>query len=142
METAKIILQFLHFTGLVLGMGSGLALSQVGPAIAGGTPDQRTALWGLQDKLSRTAHSGLGLLLITGLFLVGLKSGGLGGVNMWFWAKMALVVVLVVSVGIGSSAAKRLKGGDVSAAPVVKWAGMINGITGMAIVLLAVIAFR
>jgi uncharacterized membrane protein len=142
METAKIILQFLHFMGLVLGMGSGLALSQVGPAITGGTPDQRTALWGLQEKLSRAAHSGLGLLLITGLFLVGLKSGGLAGVNMWFWAKMGLVVVLVVSVGVGSSAAKRLKGGDVSAAPVVKRAGMINGLTGMAIVLLAVIAFR
>jgi hypothetical protein len=68
--------------------------------------------------------------------------GTIEGLSPYFWAKMVFVVILSASVGVASSAAKRVRGGDASAMGRVKVAGMINGISGLAIILCAVFAFN
>jgi len=142
MEILNNILLWIHLGGLVVGMGSGMALGVISPAISKSKPEERDRLWGLYGLLSRNAHAGLGLLLVTGPILVFTKFGGFEGAGTWFWIKMALVVVLVISIMVGTRASKRLKSGDASAVPVAQRSGLINGVTGFLIILSAVFAFN
>lgn len=142
MDMVNNILLFLHFGGLIAGMGSGIAMSRVGPALATANADQRKALFTLGGQLLRTAHIGLAVLWITGPLLIWLKFGGIGGLDAWFWAKIVFVIILSASIGIASAAFRKLAAGDASQAPRMKTAGMVNGLTGIAIVLCAVFAFN
>lgn len=136
------VLLWLHFFALVLGMGSGMALGVISPVIGQSDETHRPKMWALYTAISRNAHAGLGLLLLTGIVLVFTKYGGAGQMSLWFWIKMALVVVLVVSIAVGTRAGNRVKAGDASAMPVAARAGIINGITGILIILTAVLAFE
>jgi hypothetical protein len=142
MEIVINVLIWAHLLGLVLGVGSGFALSQVGPRIGRGDARQREALWDLYGALMRMAHGGLAVLLVTGPLIVWLRYGSFSQLGVMFSIKMALVVVLLVSVMIGTRAGKRLRGGDMAAGPVTQRAGMINGITSILIVLTAAFTFN
>ncbi|WP_196257710.1 hypothetical protein [Pelagibacterium limicola] len=136
---AKILL-FLHFFGLVIGMGSGMALSNAtrlvtNPAADSGF-DRFTAM------LARSGHIGLGLLWVTGVLMVALKYGGMGTFDAWFWIKMALVIVLTAAVGIGSASARKARAGDTEAAKRAKLASMVSGLSGLGVIFAAVFAFN
>jgi uncharacterized membrane protein len=85
---------------------------------------------------------GLGGLIITGPLLVWLKFGGTAGFTAWFWAKMILVVLLIIVIVWAGMNAKRAEGGDMAAA---KRAPMIGGLAMLlllGVVLCAVFAFN
>lgn len=142
MEIFNNIVLAVHFLGLVMGMGSGMALGALGPGLATTTGDERGRNWTTYRALSRTAHVGLGVLIVTGLTLVFTRYGGPAGMSVAFWIKMALVVVLIVSITIGTRAARRAEGGDMSAMAIGKRAGMVNGLSGLGIIVAAVFAFN
>jgi len=128
--------------GLAMGVGGGLALSQVGQLLVGAPPDQRTTWWPLVTVYSRIARAGIVLLLITGPLLLWLKYGGGAGLNDWFKVKMALVFVLVVGIGSGMWGTARLKRGDEGGGKLMKVTGRLTMLTVTAIVLAAVFAFN
>ncbi len=132
----------LHLIALAMGVGGGLALSQVGPRLVASAPDQRATWWPLVTVYSRIARAGIILLLITGPLLLWLKYGGEAGLNGWFKVKMALVLVLVVSIGVSHWGTARLKRGDEAAAKLMKITGPLTMLTVTAIVLAAVFAFN
>ncbi|NOZ32979.1 MAG: hypothetical protein GXP01_07895 [Alphaproteobacteria bacterium] len=136
------LLIWAHLIGLAMAVGSGMALSQVGPRIAKGDEKQREALWDVYGALIRLVHGGLGVLLITGPLIVWLRYEGFSGLDMWFSIKMALVVILLISVLVGTRAGKKLRGGDMSARNTTQRAGMLNGILGILIVLTAAFSFN
>lgn len=142
MDIVVKFLLFLHFFGLVIGMGSGLAMSRMGPLAQNASDDQRSVLFSAGKMLSQNGHIGLGLLWVTGLLMVWLKYGALDGLGIFFWIKMILVVVLSASIGMASAAYKRVRAGDASAMPRVKMFGMINGLAGLGVILSAVFAFN
>ena len=61
--------------------------------------------------------------------------------NWWFWVKIALVVVLSASIGIGSAAYRKLQAGDASVAGRLTLTSKINFVAGVLIVVSAVFAF-
>lgn len=132
----------LHLMALAMGVGGGLALSQVGPRLVAAPPDQRAPWWPLVTVYSRISRAGVVLLLITGPPVLWLKYGGGVGVNDWFKLKMLLVVVLLVSIGVGGWGTARLKRGDEGGGKLMKVSGTVTMLTVTAIVLAAVFAFN
>lgn len=141
MEILINILIFLHILGLVIGMGSGVALSRLGPFYGQISEDQRGVLFKFAFLLGRNGHIGLGLLWVTGILVVWLKYGGVADFSWWFWAKMVLVVILSASIGMGSAAFRKFAAGDMGASARAAMAGKINAVAGVLIILSAVFAF-
>jgi len=135
------ILIFLHLFGLVIGMGSGIALSRIGPLYGTSSEEQRKLLFRLAMMLGKNGHIGLGLLWITGPLVVWLKFGTLD-LGPWFWAKMVLVVILSASIGMGSAAFRKFAAGDMAASARVALTSRISGLAGLLIILTAVFAFN
>ena len=142
MDIVNAVIIALHLLGLVITMGSSMALSLVMPRIATAGEGERDGLFGIGSGLMRNANIGLGLLWVTGILAVVLIYGGVGGLGLWFWIKIALVVVLSASIGMGSAAFRRFKAGDRASGARLAMIGNINLITGALIILTAVFAFR
>jgi hypothetical protein len=136
------LLFWLHLMALAMGIGGGIAMSQVGPRLLAATPDQRAPWWPLATAYSRIAGTGLILLLITGPVLVWLRYGGIEGLNGWFKLKMALVVVIVLTVGLSMRGMARLRRGDEGGGKLMKVAGALTTLTAAAIALAAVFSFH
>ncbi|HEY3948309.1 hypothetical protein [Phenylobacterium sp.] len=136
------LLLWLHFLALAMGVGGGLAMSQVGPRLIAAAPAEREPLWPLATVYSRIAGGGLVLLLITGPLLLWLKFGGMGGLNDWFRLKLALVAVSVVTIGLSEWGLARLKRGDEGGGRLMRITGPLTLVTVLAIVLAAVFAFN
>ena len=141
MDIVNAIIIALHLLGLVIAMGSSVALPLVMSRIASAGEGERDKLFGVGSGLMRNANIGLGLLWVTGILSVVLKYGGIDGLDFWFWTKIVLVVVLSASIGMGSAAFRRFKAGDKAAGERVAMIGKINLITGALIILTAVLAF-
>ena len=136
------LLLFLHILGVAMGVGGGIALSQVGPRLVAAPADARGEWWPLKTFFSRITMAGLGVLLVTGPLMLWLKYGGMGGMTHWFWAKMALLVAATVCIGISESASARFARGDEAAAGPMSLAGRLTGITMVLVILCAVFAFN
>ncbi len=135
------VLLWLHFIGLAMGLGTGISLSQVGPRLVAAPVDQRELLWTLETIFSRIGAAGLVILLITGPLLLNLKFAGGAGLGGWFMAKMALVVVLVLGVGLHHWAAAKFRKGDESKARLMLMGGRMAGASAVAAVFCAAVTF-
>ncbi|GGA47181.1 hypothetical protein [Pelagibacterium lentulum] len=135
------ILLFIHFIGLVLGMGSGIALANVG-RLSAKAPAPEAGLSQMGEILRRNSHIGLGLLWITGLLLIWLRYGGFGALDVWFWIKIAGVIVLSAAVGMASANYRRIKAGQAGARERGKMLSTIAGVSGIVVVFSAVMAFN
>ena len=111
MNTFTNLLFWFHFIGLGMGVGGGIALSQVGPKL---NSEQGSALelaWSLEVVFSRVATIGIVILLITGPLMVWLKFGGLQAFNWWFNLKMGFVGLAVIGATVHEYAGRRFRGG-------------------------------
>ena len=121
------LLLWLHFIGVGMGMGGGIALSQVGPRLISAPEGECKLLWALERFFSRIGAAGLAILLISGPLMLWLKFGGPGGLSWWFWAKMVLVAVALIGVILHEWAAHRFRRGAVSAVPLMYFGGRMAG---------------
>jgi len=126
------ILLWLHFIGIGMAVGGGIALSQVGPRLVAAPAEQRELLWSLEVFFSRIGAGGLVILLISGPLILWQKFGGPSGLAWWFWAKMALVLVALVGVCLHEWAGRRFRKGAESA---VRWMFIGGRAAGIGIVL-------
>lgn len=136
------ILLWLHFIGVGMGMGGGIALSQVGPRLVAAPADQRELLWSFETFFSRIGTGGLVILLITGPLMLWLKFGGPSGLTWWFWTKMAFVILATISVGLHEWAGRQFRNGDESAVPLMFISGRTAGISILLAMLCAAITFN
>jgi len=141
MDIIVKLLVFLHMVGLIHGMAAGIAGGRMGPLLASSNDDQRSILFRLSKLLSMNGHIGLATLWVSGILLVWLKYDGVANLDLWFWVKLALVIVLTVLVGIVTVGLRRMRDGDMSAAPMVKRVSKINAVVGLAIIFCAAFAF-
>ena len=109
LEVAK----FLHFVGLALGIGGGLANLFLGlRASRAATPEAAETLRAMAPTHARVATAGLALLWLSGLYL--LAWGGLNALTIpAFQAKMIFVLLLTgVSVLARRTARQAVKAGQ------------------------------
>lgn len=130
----------------ILAFVAGGANSVVGPVIggrmAGATPDQREGYFAVMDRLSQVGKVAMAVLLVSGPLVIWLKYGGLGGVSIWFWVKMTLVVVMLAAIIAGGINVKRLRAGDAAAGERADIAHKVTGAAFLGVIVAAVFAFN
>lgn len=136
------LLLWLHLVALAAGVGGGLGMSQVGPRLVKATPDQRETWWPMARFLRLLTSVGLVVLLVTGPLMVWIKYGGVSGLNVWFHAKMGLVALAIVLMGLSEMGMARLKRGDEGGGKLAMTAGPALGVTMYVVMLAAVFAFN
>jgi putative membrane protein len=140
MVAVKLLL-WVHLIALAMGLGGGLGMSQVGPRLVAAAPDQREPWWPLAKVFSHVSAIGLVLLLITGPLLLWLKFGDFQQANVWFQAKLGLVVIAIITTGLTKWGLARLKRGDEAGGKLMSVTGPLTGLTVLAVALSAVFAF-
>lgn len=135
------LLIWLHFAGLVLGMGAGFSSGQVAMRMGAAPAEARPTFATIINALARLNQIGLGTMVVTGSLILLLKYADPMGMGVWFWIKMVLVVVLMGLVGFGARTSKKAQAGDATAVALAPKIGMASGSTGFLIILSAVFAF-
>ena len=141
MDILVNILFWIHLTALALGGAAAFGIPVVGSRMASATAETRPLLFSLADNLSKLGRAAIGTLIITGPLIVWLKFHGTGSFNGWFWAKMVLVVLLLIAVIYAGINAKRAEGGDMAAAQRAPMIGMTAAGLFVLVILCAVFAF-
>jgi hypothetical protein len=138
----KEFMLILHFIGLAMGLGSGLAFLFLGIAWGKLEPAKQREQMLNAYPIARMGQYGLLLLVITGGYLMAPYWGALGQMPLLV-AKLVLVLVLGAVVGINSSLARRARKGDTNV-PLDRMPtlGRIAMLTTLAIVVLAVLVFQ
>ena len=136
------LLVWLHFMGVGMGMGGGIALSQVGPRLIAAPPDERALLWKLEVFFSRIGAAGLVTLILSGPLMLWLKFGGPKGLGWWFAAKMLFVFVALVGVLLHEWAGRRFRQGNEKAVPMMFLGGRMAGIGIVLAMLCATFTFN
>lgn len=142
MDVLVNLLLWVHLMALAMGVGAGIGMSQVGPRLMMAAPDQRAIWWPLARVFSRAVALGFVLLLITGPLMLWLKFDGAGGLSGWFSVKMALVAVMVVTVGLSEWGFARLKRGDEGGGRLMSITGPLTMVAAVGVVLCAVFTFN
>ena len=92
----------IHFFALIVGAATAVTMPVIVARMGGASPEGRQMLAGIAARLGLNARLAVGVLVLSGIAMVMVKYGGVEGMNPWFWAKMALVTVLVASFIIGA----------------------------------------
>jgi putative membrane protein len=97
MDLTFNILLILHLVSLVVGASTAVAMPVVMGRMAGAAPDGRQMLGGIGAQLGLNSRIAFGVLIVTGVAMIVVRYGGVDGMSPWFWAKMALVVVMLLT---------------------------------------------
>ena len=142
MDVIVDILLWIHIVALVAGGSNSVVGPVIGARLGRATPDAKAAYIGVLTTLSKVGKVAMVTLLVTGPLMLWLRYGGLGGASVWFWVKMALIVVLLAAIIIGEINFKKAQAGDAAAAKVADLAHKITGLAFAGVLLAAVLAFN
>jgi putative membrane protein len=142
MDVIVNILLWIHIIALVAGGSNAVVGPVIGARLGRATPDAKAAYIEVLTALSKIGKVAMVTLLITGPLMLWLRYGGFGGVSVWFWIKMALIVVLLAAIIIGEINFKKAQAGDMAAAKVADLAHKITGLAFAGVLLAAVLAFN
>lgn len=134
-------LLILHFIGLAMGLGTSFAFMFLGIAASKMEKSEAANFTPKTFVLSRMGHTGITLLVITGLFLMTPFWPTLGSSPLLI-AKLILVLVLGALLGMIGSTMKKVQNGEFQHVMKLALYGRLAMITSLAIVVLAVIHFK
>lgn len=135
----------IHFLGLALGVGTSFAMARLAAATASLPPAERGQVMKYGLQLSKNGSIGLGLLILSGLgmlFTRGVSSVFASG-GVAFHIKLTLVLILSGFLGYSQTLIKRVREKqDMAAAATLAKIGPVMLVTGIGIVVCAVLAFH
>ncbi len=139
MRDAMLII---HFIGLAMGLGTSLAFMFLGIASAKMEKSDAMKFTLNTFALSKMGHIGLTLLVVSGIYLMTPLWSILTYMPLMM-IKLALVLVLGALIGMISARARKAKTGDAEThLAAIAPLGKISLLTGIAIVILAVLIFH
>lgn len=133
MDYAFDFLLICHLIALGVGAATAIAMPIIGSRMAGATPEGRALLGGISARLGLNSRIAVGVLVLSGVLMVWLRYGGVDGMNMWFWVKMALVAVIILVLIAGVVGRGRVNPAIV---------GWITRLSLLGVVIAAVLAFN
>ena len=132
----------LHFIGLTMALGAGFSNLFLGSVASKLQPAERGSFMSKTAVLGRMAQIGLGLLLLSGFYLITPYWKVLGDMPLLI-AKLSLVaVLLIVVISILLILRKSKKQNNPAMLAKIKPLGILNFLIGVAIVILAVLVFH
>lgn len=135
------ILLWLHIIALVVGGTNSVAMPVIGARMPSATPEIRATLFSIADRLATFGKGAMAVLLVTGPLMLWVRYGW-AVPNFWFWIKMALIVVMLVTISLSSINLKKAQRGDMAAARKAEQFGRITAVVFLGVLLTAVLAFR
>ncbi len=130
-----------HFIGLAMGVGTSFAFMFIGIAASKMPPEEGSKFYKNALAISKMGHIGLTLLVLSGLYLIRNLWGTIGDSPLLL-TKLILVVVLGGLIGMISSRAKKaVKENDDAKLQSLAPFGKLALLTGLAIIVLAVLQF-
>lgn len=136
------IMLIVHFIGLAMGVGTSFAFMFLGIAASKMDKTEGQKFTINTFALSRMGHIGLGLLIISGGYLMTPYWSILPSMPLLI-IKLVLVLLLIVLIGIITTAAGKVKKGETGTNMTkIRPLGQINLIIGLAIIMLAVYVFH
>jgi uncharacterized membrane protein len=135
-------LKIIHFMSLAVGIGGGAANFVI--AFRGRTvePAVRPILGGIGAAIGRMGAVAILLLWLSGIGLVYLAQDGWSNLSAAFWIKLAFVVLLtLISLTANTLVVRARRSGTPPPAPVMARLGQAAALSGLLIVIFAVIAF-
>ena len=140
MEILFDILLWVHIVAFIVGGSNSVVMPIIGGKMATATPDTRGTLTSIADQLSKFGKIAMVVLLITGPLLLWLEYGWVIP-NFWFWVKMALIVVMLVTISLSEINGKKVRQGDMEAGKRAGQFGRITALAFLGVLLSAVLAF-
>jgi uncharacterized membrane protein len=132
----------IHFTGLAMALGTGFANLFLGVAASKLEPAEKGSFMSKTLILGRMGQIGLGLLILSGLYLASPFWQAIGFMPL-FIVKLSLVVLLTIVVSMISLKVKKAKKENNPALLAkIKPLGIITFLLGIAIVVFAVLSFH
>ena len=136
------VMLILHFIGLVLGLGTSFAHAFLGIATSKMSADEATKFRMSSLVLSRMGHIGIGLLIVSGLYLITPYWSILPSSPL-LMLKLILVLLLVIIITLINFSTKRAKKGGLEIElKRMEKLGKMTLIIGLTIVILAVYIFH
>lgn len=131
----------LHFLGLAMSVGVGIVFLFLDNAAGKMEKNEAGKFLGGSYRVVMMGHIGLTVSIISGGYLMTPFWGTLGEMPMLI-AKLVLVVIMLVVISLVTVANRKARQGDqAQIRKMVNW-GRISLVTGLAIVILAVLVFR
>ena len=130
-----------HLLSLLAAGTTVVGMPLIAARMAGAAPETRGVLGGLAQQFGLYSRIAFGVLLLSGGLMVWLRFGGVAGMTVWFWVKMALIVIMAVAIGI-SARLRQQAGGNPRAASISRAAGMVSRLALLGVVVAAVLAFN
>ena len=131
-----------HFIGLAMALGAGFANLFLGVVASKLEPSERGSFMSKLMILGRMGQIGLGLLLLSGFYLITSYWKIIGEMPL-LMGKLSLVAILIISVSrIIFLANKAKKENNPAILMKIKPLGMLNFFLAIAIVILAVLTFH
>ena len=132
----------IHFIGLAMALGAGIANIFLGAVASKLEPAERGSFMSKIAILGRMGQIGLGLLLLSGFYLITPYWSMLGEMP-WLKAKLGLVGLLLILISWVLITARRAKKQNNPAIlATLRPLGMLNLLIAIAIVILAVLTFH
>ena len=134
----------IHFIGLALGVGAGLAMFRLRSSVTDLPPAERGAFMQRASVLSKNSSVGLLLLIVSGVGLLlghGVSAVMVAGGPM-FHTKLTLVVILIGAFGYSQVLMKKARSGDAAAAARLPMISNLAVLLGISIIITAVLAFH
>ena len=132
----------IHFIGLAMALGAGFANIFLGAAASKLEPAERGSFMSKTAILGRMGQIGLGLLLLSGFYLMTPYWSMLGEMP-WLKAKLGLVGLLLILISWALITLRRAKKQNNPAILArLRPLGMLNLLIAIAIVILAVLTFH
>jgi len=136
------LMLILHFIGLTMGLGTGFAHAFLGSITSKMTTEEAIKFRLQSLVLSKMGHTGIGLLLISGFYMISPYWKVLSTMPLLI-AKLSLVAILIVLITLISISGKKAKQGDAAVQlKKMETLGKMTLLVGLAIVVLAVKVFR
>ena len=136
------LMLIVHFIGLAMALGTGFANMFLGSAAAKTEPAERGPFMSKTMVLVRMGQIGLGLLLISGFYMITPYWGSLMEMPL-LMAKLGLVLAIAILVTVISLRVKKSqKEGNPALLMTIKPLGMANFFIAITVVILAVLIFH
>ena len=136
------LMLIIHFIGLTMALGTGFANLFLGTVASKLDPAERGSFMAKTMILARMGQIGLGLLLVSGFYLITPFWKVLGDMPLLI-AKLSLVALLIIFVATASIIVRKAKKqGDPTLLAKIKPLGILTFFLGISIVILAVLIFR
>jgi putative membrane protein len=138
MDVLALILIFVHFVAFIAGGANSVVMPIIGTKMATATPDVRSTLMDIAQRLAKIGKVAMGTLLVTGILVLWLKWNWTIP-NAWFWVKMAGIVAMIVFIVLNE---RTQKAGGPDAPRRSKMFGQLTALSFAVVILSALFAFN